>query len=56
MVNLFTVYGTLGKGVLYYGDKELPIENSNQWQKVSGYWIISLAPSGLFLIWKYICP
>ena len=50
------MYGTLDKGVLYYGSKSLEIENWRRFSQGTMYWIIALGDSGIFNIIKGIKP
>lgn len=52
--SLFTVKGTLDKGVLYYCNKMLPIANSSKWIDGLGYWVLSIGDDGEFYIVKFI--
>ena len=49
-VNFFTVYGTLSKGVLYYGDKALEIDNWRHFSDATRFWNIAVNELGKFYI------
>ena len=48
-INLFTIKGTLDKGVLYYCGRELLVTNPKGWVEETAFWVGSLEDRGFYI-------